>query len=460
MKTTSAIIGNLFTGLLGRVIGSLGPIFLVPLMVRAWGLETYGEWLLLTAIPSYIMLSPDFGLAGAVINEMATLTAREKLNQAASLYRTAWLVLLVSATFFFWIGFGLAWYIDWSRIGVFNLSVSASAAIIIYSCAQILAKQQAFLLSGIYKSACQNPRYGLLQSMEAALLLIIGAMTLIISKDPVTYISLQAFASFLFLVVLFADSRRVMPGFTLGFKDVSLRRILPYITPGLGHAVMPLIHALQNQGVLIVLGIMLGPVSVALFQTTRILSNGVKSLLGLTTSAVMVEIPTLLGKGKNAIVQRLLVRNAQVGISIAIVGIGVLIIFGKTIYATWLGSDADYPEILAFMLFLSIVPFSLGSSFTILLLSANQVHRAIPLTLVFTLLSVGLVFVGASVNALSGVGMAILIWEIGIASIFMLYAAKCLSWSLRQYFKMMFSFNSTVADCVYVRNRIFKKNSL
>ena len=62
--------------------------------------------------------------------------------------------------------------------------------------------------------------------------------------------------------------------FTLSLSGVSFQRIRPYIVPGLGHAGMPLLHALQNQGVLIVLGSILGPASVGLFQTARQQADG------------------------------------------------------------------------------------------------------------------------------------------------------------------------------------------
>lgn len=75
MHISNVIVGNLLTSLFGRIIGAFGPILLVPLMIRAWGLDVYGEWFILTAIPAYIMLAPDFGLAGAVVNRMAYLTA-------------------------------------------------------------------------------------------------------------------------------------------------------------------------------------------------------------------------------------------------------------------------------------------------------------------------------------------------------------------------------------------------
>jgi hypothetical protein len=75
MHIGKAIAGNLLAGSLGRIIGSLTPLVLVPFMIRSWGLRQYGEWLILTAIPTYMMLSPEFGLTGVVLIQVSNTTS-------------------------------------------------------------------------------------------------------------------------------------------------------------------------------------------------------------------------------------------------------------------------------------------------------------------------------------------------------------------------------------------------
>ncbi len=52
MHIGKAIAGNILAGSLGRIINALTPIVLVPLMIRGWSLTGYGEWLILTAVPT------------------------------------------------------------------------------------------------------------------------------------------------------------------------------------------------------------------------------------------------------------------------------------------------------------------------------------------------------------------------------------------------------------------------
>jgi len=183
MHIGKAIAGNLLAGSLGRIINSLTPLVLVPFMIRSWGLHLYGEWLILTAIPTYMMLSPDFGLAGAVVNQMAISTMEGKRDEAIRLYRTSWLVLTAMGAIFALVGAAAATRVNWKPLGVTLLSNHA-VGILSWSLVQIFLGQQLLLLAGVYRSARQNPRCGLLSSFGYALNLSVGIAILVLRGDP------------------------------------------------------------------------------------------------------------------------------------------------------------------------------------------------------------------------------------------------------------------------------------
>jgi len=53
--STRLITGVLSQGLY-QVVAALSPIFLVPLFLRAWGVDKYGHWVTLTAVVSGLSL--------------------------------------------------------------------------------------------------------------------------------------------------------------------------------------------------------------------------------------------------------------------------------------------------------------------------------------------------------------------------------------------------------------------
>jgi O-antigen/teichoic acid export membrane protein len=415
MRIAHVIAGNLATGFIGRLVSALTPILLTPFMIKTWGLDVYGEWLILTAIPTYIMLAPDFGLAGAVVNRMAFLTAAGKETEAVYLYRSAFIVLLIASGVFVGFGWLIAQWLDWSWTGITKLEFSA-ATIIGWSCVQIFITQQGFLLSGIYRCARRNPRLGLLHSIGQAFYLAVSLLSLYLDCDPALYVLILVSAYALFHAVIFIDTRKIMPSFTISRNGVSLGNLKPYVIPGFGHAGMPIIHALQNQGVLILLGSIVGPAGTAIFQTMRVLSNGVKSILGLLAGAVMVELPALLGEEKNQLVEKLLVRNTQVGILVVIVAIAAMLLLGEKIYHAWLGGQAHYDSLLVLLLLSSLLPFAVGQSFGILLSTSNKIHRAILPFILIAICSLGAVYVGGYLAGLPGAALGVLVFEMGISA--------------------------------------------
>ncbi|QOY85098.1 lipopolysaccharide biosynthesis protein [Paludibaculum fermentans] len=423
MQIAKAITGNLLSGILGRVVGSIGPLVVVPLMIRAWGMAVYGEWLIVTAIPAYIMMAPDFGLAGAVVNRMAFLTAQGDEQEAVYLYRSSWLVLLCAACTFVGIGWGVAWLVDWRIFGVKTLPHATATAVIGWSCMQIFVAQQGFLLSGIYRSAGQNPRWSLMVSIGSALSLAAGAAALTFGAMPLQCLLTQLATQFLWFCVLCRDSRRVMPAFTLSLHGVSFQRVRAYIVPGLGHAGMPLVNALQNQGVLLVLGVVLGSASVGAFQTMRVVVNGIKSILGQLSTAIAMEVPALLGQAKSQLIQRILVRNTQIGFLVVIPGILFMSAEGGRIFRWWLGPNAPYDAAVIAILLASLLPYVVGASFAVLLQAGNQIHFAILPLIGTALVSVAAVGLGGRIGGLTGAALGVVAWECCTAA--MLAAITC-----------------------------------
>jgi O-antigen/teichoic acid export membrane protein len=371
-----------------------------------------------------MMLSPDFGLAGAVVNQMAISTMEGKRDEAIRLYRTSWLVLTAMGAIFALVGAAAATRVNWKPLGVTLLSNHA-VGILSWSLVQIFLGQQLLLLAGVYRSARQNPRCGLLSSFGYALNLSVGIAILVLRGDPLAFVTANVISRSVFLGIMLVDARGIMPDFTLGLRGVSLHSIRPYIVPGLGHAAMPLINALQNEGMVLVLGAILGPTSVAIFQTTRTALNGAKSLTGLAASAVMLEIPALVGEGRTSTVRHLLAINTQVQIAIVLAWSAFLSLLGRQIFHLWLRSNTIYSAPLVLILLASLFPLAIADSFRILLLATNRIHRAVLMLLPAALVSLVVTALGGYFLNLNGAALGIFVFETLSLLVVCTVTAKC-----------------------------------
>ncbi len=384
---------------------------MVPLMIRSWGAHLYGEWIILTAIPAYLMLSPDFGLGGAAVNQMALATAKGDRAEAVRLYRSSWAVLTILGIVFVLAGSAVGAWVRWTPFGITELS-NRSAEIIGLSCLQIFVLQLQNLLGGIYRSARRNPRCGLLWSLGSTLTLVSAIASLLLNADPTRYLIAVTASRIATVCIMLIDAQRIMPDFTLGLRGISFRAIRPYIVPGFGHAGLPLVNALQNEGMVLVLGALVGPLGVTIYQTTRTVVNGAKSLISIIATAIYVEIPTLVGEGRLNSVRSLLAMTIQTGFLAALSWLLLMAFGGRAIFHLWLHDRVPYSESLFLLMLTSILPFAFSYPFNIFLQATNTVHRAITPLVLGGMLSVATAAAGTYLMGLIGAALGLLTFEV------------------------------------------------
>jgi O-antigen/teichoic acid export membrane protein len=379
-------------------------------MIRVWGLEMYGQWLLVTAIPAYVMLSPDMGVGAASVNRMASLSAAGRVHEARQVYSSSTVLLLVCGAAFVAVGALIGEYVDLSPIGVRELGASA-AWLITWTCLQLYISQQNILLSGIYKAARRNARLNIIGSVGECVCLISSVAALLLNAKPQEYVVVVTVSRVIVVMALLFDSRTVSPDFHLRAADIHFPTLRPLVAPGLGFAAMPLIQAMQNQGVMIVVGAGLGPSSVAVFQCIRLLANGVKSVLTLITTAIWVELAALIGEARHALISRLLVRNTQLALILVLLACIVMTFGGRSLFRLLLGGAAPFEFVACGVVFLSLVPFALTQSLSIWLLASNNAHfAALPLT-IGAAASLAIVAGLISLYGIVGAAIGVFVWE-------------------------------------------------
>jgi len=95
---------------LSPVVTALIQLGSVPVLLHVWGVAKYGDWLLLSAIPSYLTLS-DLGLGDASGSEMSMRVAASDREGALETFQSSWVlvtgvsfaILLLALLFVWWI---------------------------------------------------------------------------------------------------------------------------------------------------------------------------------------------------------------------------------------------------------------------------------------------------------------------------------------------------------------------
>ena len=92
------MIKRLFKGIganfLGQMINIASKIVLVPLFLLAWGVDIYGEWLLLSSMVAYLSLT-EMGAQLYIVNRMTQAYAHRDNDQFRKILHTGLALFLI-----------------------------------------------------------------------------------------------------------------------------------------------------------------------------------------------------------------------------------------------------------------------------------------------------------------------------------------------------------------------------
>ena len=147
---------------------------------------------------------------------------------------------------------------------------------------------------------------------------------------------------------------------------------LHLLKKGIVFQAFPVSHAIQNQGYILVVNYLLGPIAVTLFTTLRTLVRSANQVMELINQSVWPELSVLLGAKRMKEAEE--VHDNAVKISaIAAFGIVlVLLIFGPFLYSFWLGKAVEVNRELLIWFILPIPLTAWWFTSSVVLLASNQ----------------------------------------------------------------------------------------
>jgi O-antigen/teichoic acid export membrane protein len=173
--------------------------------------------------------------------------------------------------------------------------------------------------------------------------------------------------------------------------------------PALANMALPLAQALNIQGMVLVVGAVLGPASVVVFSTLRTLTRLALQMVRAVSNTTEPELATAYGRRDELLVQSLFVHTLRAGLWLALAAAAGLALFGSFILDVWThGAVTMVPWLFAWLI-LSAVTSVLWYSALTVLKAANQHIRA------------AIIFVIAAAAAV-GTGAMLLTWTSNIAN--------------------------------------------
>lgn len=389
-----------FSSLLFQVVA-------VPIFLTHWGTQLYGAWLLLNAVPSYFSMT-DVGFGSVAGNEMTMLAAAGKFDEALAVFQSVWvLTTVVSST----VGAALLaviWFLPLNAwLHITDLSQHDVRMIILLLGLAILFSMQENLFQAAFRCVGKYPLGTTAKSLivVATFLGMIAGVLAGLGPVPVALIFAGTMASG--TASLWFLLRREVPWVRFGVEQARWKTIRRLFSPAISFMGFPLVNALNLQGVLLVIGYVMGPVAVVIYSTARVISRSAAQAMNLINNSVWPELSAAFGMGDIELARKLHRRSCQLSILLCLTVIFAIFFLGDWIWKIWTAGRVTTDPILLYILLLQMMISAFWFTSAVVPMAINRHQRMAVAMLVACLISLSLAWGLMHIPALGLRGAAI-----------------------------------------------------
>ncbi len=381
-------------------IVSLVRFLSVPLFLHYWNADLYGEWLVLYSFIAYFTLG-SLGFGQAAANEMTMAVSRDDRQAARVTYQSTLAIVLALSGILVAVGaaviFALplhAW-LELTRVTP-NEVRWVLLLFVLYVVIWFLAASP----SGAFRAVGKVHRA--IGWSNAGMLLEFGALALSLAlHGGLVWAALAMVLTRLATVLAMQiDQFVVVPWLRPGFGQVSRAEFRRLLSPALAFVAFPLGNTIINQGIIIAIQSVLGPVAVVVWSSLRTLTNLVTRLFDLVNQAFSPEVSMAWGAKNTDLLQRLHRISCQASFWMGLLSSAGLFVFGPWIFRVWTHGkvEMDLPLFWGFLLL--VVIRGLWYTSFVVPMSINRHQRATT---------------GYMLTSIVGLGLAALLLRFGLA---------------------------------------------
>jgi O-antigen/teichoic acid export membrane protein len=419
----------------GQIMTVIVQIISVPLLIHFWGVKLYGDWLILTAIPTYFTLC-DLGFGSAAANEMTMQVAQGDRKAALSIFQSVWLLTSLIALGIIVIALACIWTMptsDWLNLSTMNTQ-QANIIILLMVTVVFISQQTVLLVSGFQSEGCYAQGFfyfsliRLLEFSAVSIVVILGA-------EPELAALTTCLAWGGGTLGMAFRLRKQAPWLSYGHHYAKSEQIRRLFRPAIAFMGFPLGYALSIQGMTIVIGTILGSTAVVVFSTHRTLSRLAWQVLQMITNSLRPELSMAFGAGDIQLARTLHRRACQVAVWLSAVVVMGLLLWGEWIINVWTRGKVMFDAPLLHIMLIVIIVNSFWYTSQAVPISINR-HQQLALRyVVSTMLALGFAIVTIPLWGLRGSALSLLSIDILMAIYVVSVSISLVQDSLSEFLK-------------------------
>jgi O-antigen/teichoic acid export membrane protein len=410
---------------LGQIINIASRIVLVPLFLLAWGPDIYGEWLLLSSMVAYLAIT-DMGGAVYIGNRMTQAYAHRDLELFRKILKTGLALFLAIPLVVLIIFLSVIFFINpASFLHISHTSHQTIMLVLALLALQFVISLPQGILLRVYFAVEMLPRGVMLLNLMQFLSFALVAGGLWLGWGMASIALLQIIPYGLIAATALYDLNRKFPQFqVLSLKGADFSFGQSFLKPSLHFFLVQVSQAFSIQGIILVVGMILGPLQVVLFSILRTMVNLIRSFLDQLAHAAWPEMTRLDAQDdidKFLTLFRLILRSTLIA---AIFFITIFHFYGAFIYHFWLRKTVPFqqPVMDLFLIYIGQFIFWLACSHP--LLATNRHQTLAKALFVSSILTVFLAYLGGRHLGLPGIVSGMIVGDLIVPFWFVPYLLR------------------------------------
>lgn len=371
LKILSPIKKNLIASSFGFIVQICNQILIIPLFLTLWGVNEYGDWILLTTISSMFLMT-DSGLSSVTQNEFCINYAKKQFKTCDSLLTNNFILILIVSilsligSFLYIFNFNI---ID--SLGLSYVDQRTANTVFILMIISVFVKMSSTVLDSIYRANSQAHK-GIFIGQINIILNLIAIIVILLLKESMIYIaSLSLGVDICILIYKFYSVQKIYNYYPkLSMIDRKLFKSL--LMPSITFLSFPISNAIIFQGFTILVNKFMGIESMVAYNTIRTLTSFVKKIVSMIQVSVWPEYSIAYGK-KDFPRMRMLHRKAfSIAFPLTIISCLLILFTGEYIYEIWTNHKINFDFSLAFAFCLLLIARNIWDTSNVVMVSTNN----------------------------------------------------------------------------------------
>ena len=386
----------------------------VPVFLHFWSASLYGEWLILNAVPTYLMFS-NAGFGTVAGNEMTMLVAGGNREAALRVFQSCWWLIVFVFVSFTAALTGVLYLLPIAHLlNIRSISEHDTKWIIFYLAVSVLLAALEQLLQSAYRSVGRYPYGTFVKSMMNLVAFGCTMVPVALGKGPLTTAEVYAAASIAGTVFTVALVKHDLPWLEYGWRHARFAELRRLFRPAVAYMAFPVGQSLNLSGPQLALNYALGPYAVVVFTTARTVSRAALQMVQMVNSTFEPEMTLAYGAGNIPLTRSLHRRACQMALIVALVTVAGVMTIGPYVLHAWTGGHVPPSRGLLTVLLVSVVVYSLWSTSSTLMTATNQHQRLAVVYLAATALTCLVSFIAAWSAGLYGAAAALVLSELAM----------------------------------------------